>query len=338
MNPLRKPISSKHIIIATEIIIPSTFTRMISPLARTTRNFNIVDREFPALEQAFEAADLIFGARTLWDEVYEEILCASERGVPVIYEIDDNLLELPPDSGVKLSETLRSQLQTVMEIAQCLIVSTPTLAEALARYNRRIFVVPNAGERKTQVALTGQPHLVVVNTDYFKIDATERTQFFESVRIAIETLNYSATFIGTETTEMVGLKSRFPDRVRTIALWIPDRSKFLDYLSKMKPTVAAAPLSDTWYHSFKSDIKYLDYGSLGIPGIYNNNTVYNSVKHKINGFLCGASGSSWLDGLTYFADFDNRKRCGDNAYFDVNTHRSFENQSENISNILRSAL
>ncbi len=58
----------------------------------------------------------------------------------------------------------------------------------------------------------------------------------------------------------------------------------------------------------------MDFASIGVPAIVNNEHIYSRVVHKKNGFLCDGSFRGWLDGLAYFADDITRNECGDSAH------------------------
>ncbi|MEO6324211.1 MAG: glycosyltransferase, partial [Thermoanaerobaculia bacterium] len=61
--------------------------------------------------------------------------------------------------------------------------------------------------------------------------------------------------------------------------------------------IAIAPLVDNAFTRCKSDIKYLDYGALGVPGVFSDSAAYrDTVKHGETGFLAGDA-RSWRDGL-----------------------------------------
>ena len=53
-----------------------------------------------------------------------------------------------------------------------------------------------------------------------------------------------------------------------------------------------------FFNSCKSCIKYIDYSSLGIPGIYSESPVYlNAISHMKTGYLVKNNTKSWLDAM-----------------------------------------
>lgn len=66
--------------------------------------------------------------------------------------------------------------------------------------------------------------------------------------------------------------------------------------------VALAPLKDTKYNSYKSELKIIEAGHFGIPVIASDIHPYNKViEHGVNGFLCKKE-KDWYKYMMYFID------------------------------------
>ena len=62
--------------------------------------------------------------------------------------------------------------------------------------------------------------------------------------------------------------------------------------------VAIAPLEDDAFTRGKSDLKYLDYGALGIPGVFSDVRPYReTVRHRETGLLAANEPEAWADAL-----------------------------------------
>ena len=255
---------------------------------------------------------------------------AKNRGVPIIYETDDNLLDLPKRSSMHMSEELVDNVKAVLAMADLVTCSTPALADAMARYNPNVQVIENYGLDKTPVPIVERPHLAVVNTDYFKLSESKHG-FFRALARAIEDLNYRITFFGSVDAEMTALRDLFPKAVEIVDGFVDERSLFLDRLAARGINVAAAPLDDTDQHLVKSDIKFLDFASLGIPGIFNNRRVYPDVRHQIDGYMTDDTQKGWFEALRYFADPENRRDCGKAARSVVSTARSLSHYADRLA-------
>lgn len=296
---------------------PSFFIRYRDPAAFLTSNWNYVHCENPLTEKILSAADVIVVQRASSIRCQFLIEDAKRAGTPVIYETDDFFLDLPPQSGLKLSNERKTAIRRMLSLADVITCSTPSLAAELATYNGNVRVLENyaipfdAGMVKS--ARRAAPHLAIVNTDYFKL-IEAKSALFRALRHALETLNYEITFFGTVDPHMVALQAAYPERVKVWSSFIPWRRAFIEHLMNFHVNVALVPLEDTVHHRVKSDIKYLDFSSIGVPGLYNNRNIYARVKHKATGFFCDNTYEGWLEGLTFFADETVRNRCGDEAH------------------------
>jgi glycosyltransferase involved in cell wall biosynthesis len=62
--------------------------------------------------------------------------------------------------------------------------------------------------------------------------------------------------------------------------------------------VAIAPLEDNAFTRCKSDLKYLDYAALGIPGVFSDVRPYRkTVRHRETGLLAANESNAWADAL-----------------------------------------
>ena len=62
--------------------------------------------------------------------------------------------------------------------------------------------------------------------------------------------------------------------------------------------IAIAPLETTSFNNCKSDIKFLDYASIGAAGIFSQSPAYSStVQHQQNGWLATNTPEAWKEAL-----------------------------------------
>ena len=75
--------------------------------------------------------------------------------------------------------------------------------------------------------------------------------------------------------------------------------KFVPWMRQnLRWDVAVAPLEDDAFTRCKSDLKYLDYGALGIPGVFSDVRPYrDSVRHRETGLLASDDEKAWADAL-----------------------------------------
>jgi glycosyltransferase involved in cell wall biosynthesis len=326
------PLDARIVLVSDSQRIPSFYVRFFDPISLISDNFQAFAHYTEEGEAVAGTADLLIAHRWFGTATRRIVEEAKERGIPIVYETDDNLLDLPKRSGMCLSDEVKDNIRAVLGMADVVVCSTRPLADRLATYNPNVQVIENYGLDKPAVNVGGIPHLAVVNTDYFKL--IRSGDFFRAIERAITELNYKVTFFGSIDADMADLCDRHPGIVSIVDTFIDDRSAFLDQLAQHGINVAAVPLDDNQDHLIKSDIKFLDFASIGVPAIYNNPRVYGEVRHEVDGYVTSDNQAGWSDGFRYFAAEDNRRRCGQAAREVVQTSRGIAQYAEQYQAVL----
>jgi hypothetical protein len=99
--------------------------------------------------------------------------------------------------------------------------------------------------------------------------------------------------------------------------WQPVIAAYREYAAAFQNQdmdILVAPLVDNSFSRAKSHVKFLEYSTLGAPGIYSNVTPYNGiVAHGENGFLASTT-DEWIEYLQkLISSPDLRYRAGQNA-------------------------
>ena len=316
---------------------PSFFIRFRDPINLLTTNWNHIDSaDFDLANRMLTVTNIAVFQRAFTSESLWLMENCKGASIPVIYETDDLMLDLPPQSGFKLSQVQKEAIKSMLKRADLLTCSTPALAERLAEYNTRVKVLENYAIPFAIDAIRSTrnhiPHLAIVNTDYFKLTEAKEG-FFKALAKAIETLQYRISFFGTTDMAMETLRSQFPESVEIISSFIPWRRSFLSALLQRGINVAIVPLEVAKHHRYKSDIKFLDFASIGVPAVFNHGEIYNRVIHKQNGFLCDGTSAGWLAGLRYFADCSIREECGEAAHATA-TLRTIEHYASEMVDVM----
>lgn len=332
--PVTSPLDPRHriVLVSDSGPIPSFHVRFLDPIALVTDNYNVVPQYAGDAAAIARSADLLVVQRWVGTPVRRIVDEAKARGVPIVYETDDNMLDLPTHSSMRMTEEMLDNVKAMLATADLVTCSTPPLADAMARYNPHVQVIENYGLDKPQVDVAGRPHVAVVNTDYFKLSESKQG-FFRAVSRAVEDLDYRVTFFGSVDAAMIALRDRFPAAVEIVDGFVDERSAFLDRLAAHGVNVAAVPLDDTEHHLVKSDIKFLDFASLGVPGIFNNSRVYASVRHEVDGYMTTDTQAGWFDAFSYFADPDHRRDCGRAARGVVATSRGLTHYADRLATL-----
>lgn len=93
------------------------------------------------------AADVLFVDRQFIGGCLPIVKAAKEKGIPVIVDVDDDLLNIDiyhPHLDQLTNPQVVQVIKEVLRTADLLIVTTPGLAKLYAQYNESIVVIPNA--------------------------------------------------------------------------------------------------------------------------------------------------------------------------------------------------
>jgi glycosyltransferase involved in cell wall biosynthesis len=252
---------------------------------------------------------------------------ARADGAYIVYSIDDNLLDLQLE-GFNLLPTTTQDLMVIRYLAReadGIIVTTEFLKERLSRLNENIFVIPNAldehlwatGSVTERPADVGDKRKIIgyMGTHTHDADlmmvlqALRATLRNHSGRVELQLIGGVAdpavikAFDGLPVSVLdVGDNVEYPAFVR----WM---------VKNVKWDLAIAPLEENVFTRCKSDIKFLDYSAVGIPGIYSRGPVYEkTVRHLETGYLADNDTQSWTEGLELLlADDSLRQKIAKNA-------------------------
>ena len=242
-------------------------------------------------------------------EVYEQILTlARAEQKPVIYEIDDQLFELPENHidypTHYYSPALFAMLRAVIE-ADLVTTTTFHLQKYLRRFNPQTILLPNYLDDSLWTLAQPAP------------DTLAAPSTGDQVVIGYMGSDTHQPDLETVTPLLAQLLERYPDRLRLrfwcaqppeslrshplvewIPVSIPNYAEFAAYFSTQTCDFFIAPLIDSEFNRCKSSIKFLEYSALGIPGVYSRTAPYQAmVQEGRNGFLA-TSDTEWEAHLT----------------------------------------
>lgn len=295
----------------------------------------------------YQAADIVIIERTWKPGVtlsMAEALVAQARSdqTCLVYSIDDNLLDL---ETIPLQE--RMVARYFCRAADGVIVSTEMLKERLCRLNSNILVVPNALDERLFGGDNQQPPREKADpgrkTIGFMGTFTHDTDLMMVLQPLHEVFRKHA---GQLELQLVGGIGN-PAVLRTLQNLSPQVLKvpvydvaYPNFVPWMKHNIAwdlaIAPLDDTYFNRFKSDIKFLDYSALGIPGIYSKVPIYaDTIRHLETGYLADNTPEEWSKGLEMLlADGVLRQRLASGAQEYVFSSRTLQFSATNWRNAL----
>lgn len=315
--------------------------RLIGPLALLERA-GLAEVQIIALNEIsyletgpIDQADVVIFQRIAGPPVMLQLLdYARSKGALTIYEIDDNLLETPPlnpNFAYYHDPTTRSVMISLMARSDAITVSTAPLMEQLRQYNENIRVIPNCVDLELFSERVAQPERgeepagapTIVG---FAGTKTHAEDFKVAIPAIKRILRESPAqvifrFLAFVPHELEGLPG--------VEFWegTPDLRAFARLMQRSGFDFALAPLKDNIFNRAKSDLKFLEYGALGIPCLFSNVHPYaDAVVHGHTGLLVTPDTSeAWYEAIvTMLAQPEARRRMADNVFAEVRQRRSLQ--------------
>ena len=232
---------------------------------------------------------------------------AKSRGIRLIYDLDDNLLDPHPDPASE-SEIAphRRSIHTLLRAADHVTVSTPALADRLRRLHPRITVLPNALDERR---LTSPPprapgtrlhprlHIGYFGTFTHLTDLMSVAAPLRAALVQLDRPRLTLCGISTDP-RLPALFAEVAD-VDTLPA-TADYQSFLNQMSaRMDWDIGLAPLAAGPFEATKSDIKFLEYAAHGIPGLYSAHPAYTVVEPGTLGLV--APPHAWTQSILTLA-------------------------------------
>lgn len=204
--------------------------------------------------------------------------------IPIIYEIDDMLFDIPKwNYASDYYEKNRGNIEKLLELSDAIIVSTVPLKKYFEKYNKKISIVPNHlpkfvwGDifpKHLNNPREKKPRIVWAGSDnHFSSKNKKSGDFGEKlIDFIIKTTDkYEWHFIGGIPVDLHDYKDKI-----THHSWV----KIFQYPSCVKSInadIGIAPLSNCDFNRCKSNIKALEYVACGIPGVYSDVYPYKNM-------------------------------------------------------------
>jgi glycosyltransferase involved in cell wall biosynthesis len=267
------------------------------------------------------------------------------RGITIIYETDDDLLSVNSRAGDREwpSAHQKNIIRLLAREAHGVIVSTNNLAKTFSVLNTNIQVVENAlDETLFTRKLAPRPNSKI-KFGYMGTFTHLEDLIFVSAAIKGALVKFSPHVefeivgIGDEYT----IRKIFGDAPVSIKR-VPEKDvpyeRFCQWMSEnLQWDFGIAPLLQSEFSDSKSDIKFLDYSLVGIPGIYSNVPAYaDTVQNNITGLLCDNSVDQWTEQIEKLVSSpDLTSSLSDAAYEYTNTHRTLKTNAANFLDAIK---
>lgn len=233
-----------------------------------------------------------------------------------VYTIDDNLLDLRVGGPVRLGFTPEEMMvvRYFAREADGIIVSTDQIKKRLTRFNKNIVVVPNALDERLVEGRTlkaGSSTNIERKTIGYMGTYTHDEDIMmvaQALREILRKHKYTVELQivgGIADSALITAFDGLPLRVLDVGNNV-EYPQFMRWMARnIYWDLAIAPLQDDDFTRCKSDIKFLDYSAIGVPGIYSRVAPYeNTVRHLETGYLASNDTESWVEALDRMIEDD----------------------------------
>ena len=339
-----------HGFYGAEIPYSCTYIRLLCPLSHPALAERIELTH--GTTEAMPDCDLLVVERhVLWpyerqlDGFVRVLSRCRQRGVPVVYELDDNLLDLHRDEPWEThpGDSLRAVVAFLARQADGMIVSTPALAERVVRLRSGALVVPNALDERlfgsapdpfvsrSPTVTIGYMGTLTHEADLCMVLAPLRALLRRHAgRVRLELVGGAAERRVASLFEGLPFRRRDPGSEDVYPRFVPWMRQQLRW------DVAIAPLGDDTFTRGKSDLKYLDYAALGIPGVFSDVRPYReTVRHRETGLLAANEPEAWAEALEEIvSDGALRARLAEVARAEVHGNRMLKTNATRWSDAI----
>lgn len=259
---------------------------------------------------------------------------ARKKGIILLYSLDDNLLDLKLNEPCVSHPTSneRNIIRYFVRESDGVIVSTPALRERIKNLNSKIVVIENALDerlfknfrKKTDYRDKEKLTIGYMGTFTHDLDLYE---ILSPLKKILNKYNSKVKF------EIIGALSNdqllklLPNSNRISIDGNYEYTQFWNWMCKnIFWDIGIAPLKINEFTRCKSDIKFLDYAALGVPGIFTRCPPYEfSIAHGKTGLIVENDNDSWASALeTLICDDDLRSTLSSNAWDYLNSKRTLE--------------
>ncbi len=282
--------------------IPSTMITVVKPLLRLHELRRVeldIAHERAVGRRNVEWADVVVFCRNMRPRYGRALEWAKALGKPVMYELDDNLLEVPPDvpdAHVYRDPTRQAQLRQYLEQADLVRVYSNALREYVADIN---------------------PNVVRVDgpLDWSLVPERPARRDARRVRIVYATSRLADHIGEIVVKDVLRVLDRYP--MAEFVVWgpriaaledhprahhfplVPDYDSFFRSFARMGFDIGLAPLPDGLFYQCKSNNKFREYAACGIAGLYSDVSVYREcVVEEVNGLLVKAEEGAWFRAMS----------------------------------------
>lgn len=232
----------------------------------------------------------------------------------IIYEIDDDLVNMDKSNpGYSYYSSIRKKIEFMIKSADIVTVTTKNLKEQLCYLNKEIIVIPNRlidswfdknikNRKNGNIIKIGYMGSIYHSWDLILVEKA-----IEIVKKYFSEKNIEIIF------ELIGGTDNSLNWANQIE--VPKESvNYFEFVNWFKNFVnwdiAIAPLEESNLNYSKSELKYLEYSALEIPGVYSNVGPYKeNIIDGFNGLLVfNNDPTDWANTIIRLIENENLKK------------------------------
>lgn len=275
-------------------------------------------------------------------EAVRAMQLANENGLKTVYDLDDWILDLPQYSVTELTSDKLENIMWLIRNATVATVSNKMLFHKISKIRKSVVIMRNGIDplifhrHKYGIFESATPKILFSNTDGVKL-VKYKDDFFSLLNHFLKiNPDVEIDFWGDTSPEILNISRINPRGFLDNHLY-KEALASEGYWFSIVPLGGAEDIDTLFFNSCKSCIKYVDYGAIGIPGIYSNSPVYSEViRSRFNGILVNNDSTSWGAGLNELLKNSSlRNEIRKNAYLDVKKNHSIEEPAKIFLNLIR---
>jgi glycosyltransferase involved in cell wall biosynthesis len=294
--------SQRRVLAILPGFIPSTFMNVVKPFLSLEESglvdFRVNLEAYLRLEELKWPELVVFCRNTepIFAPILESVI---QRNIPYVYDLDDNLFEIPLDTDLgkyhRAPQRLE-QLSRYIRHARLVRVYSRPLAERACELNPATMQVEAAIDWQT---IHTQPHpadrLLQIVYATSRVEDTLAKIFLPAVEAILERFagQVEMNFWGYLPEQLAGRPG-----VRHLRP-VQNYNEFMQRFSAMGFDIGLAPLLDDEFHRSKTNNKFREYGACQIAGVYSDVDTYSRyITDGETGLLVENTAEAWVDALT----------------------------------------
>lgn len=331
------------VFVITQELSPSFYIRHFEPLSylekqgklkfsfKTGKRVNIKD---------LQNHDIYIFNRVNKDFYYTIFNFLKIKNKRIIYDTDDYILDTPSYSHFKINDNIKKNIKYFINNSDVFTVSTENLKQEFRNIRKDSIVIENSvniqkygANNKHLNALNKSKEFNIIITFSDNISLVTKTKRdFEKALDEILILYPNVKII---LISPVSLNLKNISRVEHIKNM--EYGDYKNYLKNNPIHLSLSPIgitrSNTSLYLFlncKSNIKFIDYASAKILGIYSNSSIYKDVvKEGKTGFLVDNSYEGWVKKIQYVIDnYKDLVNAIENAYLYCKNNYDIKNKAK----------